>query len=279
MKQFFSVLMLSFLLMGTGSAMAQNKGKGGSKDVSKQPQKEKKDDKTKKDSEKQVFIGTIEYEVTKDDAKIFSKKDDDVDTKTVEIKTQEVPFLAKNQKNKPVKQREGDKSAYYYYTETGTYAFFNIFALAYSEKMSSVLAVFMDEKETFFAENIDDSEKIRELLSESGLKRTGEKKEIAGEKAIRYICTVPHMEGEVWLAESLLLNYDAVPFYGINHPILECDLSLIVEGEPILKLHLVARNIIKDRVDEKVISRIFSGNHLELPEAREMLMERISKQR
>lgn len=278
MKKILSVLALSFLLMGTGSVMAQKKGKDAGKNAPRTPNKEMspKKAKTSNVSRESLFVGTIEYDVYEEDTKVLSHENVVAETKSVEVRPKEVSLIKKEKKSSNQTSRPEKNHAYYYYTERGTFAFFNIFALAYSEKIPTVMAVFPNEDETIIAENKEDNEKIRGLFAESGLKRTNETKEIAGIKATRYLYSIPDMEGELWLAESYTLNYEAVPFPKVQHPILEGDVFMLMDGKPILKFHLVARRIEKE-VDVKVIDRIFSGVFMELPEVKGRLMEMIGK--
>ena len=82
--------------------------------------------------------------------------------------------------------------------------------------------------------------------------RTTEKKEVCGIEVTRYNCA--NGKASFWVAEGITIDSWFAPFWGINHPVLEFDLPIAVEGCEDVLIHWQAVKMIKgeykDMADE-----------------------------
>ena len=270
MKKILSLALLLFLLMGSGAAMAQNKKAPRSKANDKTSQNNafpvKKEAVTVKSREKHEFFnGTIRYNVVrKKNADRHNSQPQKSNNLSTAVSVNSKQLQVDESKLKEVAPEE--MNVLYSYTKEGTYAHFGRFGLAGTKESGTLFFVYADPENPIVAKT-NEKEKL-ELGEESKAYyvRTRETKEIAGCKAVCYECNLPNMKGNIWVDESSVLYVENVPFYGMMHPVLEFDLKIIIEEKEVSSYHLVASEIMPDKVDDDMIGRIRGGNFLELPE-------------
>ena len=71
---------------------------------------------------------------------------------------------------------------------------------------------------------------------------TGESREIAGQKCTGYKMHMEEYEGTIWVAEELTIPCQVAPFWGLYHPVLECEFRFPIEG--LKPIHIIAEKIV-----------------------------------
>lgn len=80
--------------------------------------------------------------------------------------------------------------------------------------------------------------------------RTDDQKEICGHNCVRY--EMPEQKFSFWVAEDMRLNTWFAPFWGINHAVLEFDLSYPTHKGEMATLHMMAVKVVEGEVKEGV---------------------------
>lgn len=278
MKKILSFVLLSFLMIGSGTAVAQNnkapKSKSNDKTTVDKRLVVKKNNNVKSDERRKYFYGTIRYDVVNSKNDGRRKVDPHMTNKpngAVSIKSQAMQV----EESKTNIAAPEDMKVLFFFTKEGTYAHLERYGWASTESAGPLFFVFSDPEKPIVAKSSDKEEmKFRED-PKAYYVRTRDTKEIAGRKAVRYECRLPQMKGDIWVDDQYSLFVENVPFYGMMHPVLEFDLKIILEDKEFASYHLVASEIMPEKIEDHMIEQIMNGEFMEMPEVvdkfREML--------
>lgn len=92
------------------------------------------------------------------------------------------------------------------------------------------------------AQRNDDLDEANRLLSDI-YKRTDQTKQLAGQRVVLYDVNLPEVHGAIWVAEELWIEHWQAPFWGLQHPVLEFDLTYSDNAVKGRRIHLVAERI------------------------------------
>ena len=298
MKKFFSFLLCAALVAGGADMMAQSTNKSKGKDKTAKTKTDNKKPTAGKDNPKkgnktnpsaatpsdprannelsgiadgELFEGTIDYKFAVDESvkgyENYSRKANNPNA----MPAQSAKPIPKGKVSQPVAP---SKTAPTRSRERGTIYYMDHEALAVVDNFASyqknqgplIQALYRGPKEPyFFAESDFDAQEF-EKSGDELYERTDEVKTIAGVKATKYICHIPGLKAELWVAEEFKTNCNAVPFIGLKHPVLEFDYEVKIKDEVFFRAHMVAVRIKKAKVEDAQVRPVRDGERIPLEE-------------
>jgi len=272
MKKTVSIVLMALLMAGSMSLMAQNKGTTVSSSA-----RTKSEPAPAHKPEMRTFDGTIVYSMRGAKRPQHAAAPRGPQEAASKLRSPNDPAP----KGRPQGLRVGkpDKEgeqAFYIYTPDGVWASADQYGLYQRGGEPMRWTVLREDGELMLAGVLKefDPNKSREEYGKM-YQRQKEQRVIAGEMATQYICKLPGMEGVIWVAEELEVAHDALPFVGMPHPVLEFDLSIYAEDEPVAKMHLRAVEVRYDKIDKNQLERFEHAE--EVP--REVLMDYLRQSR
>ncbi len=252
MKRVFFAVLLS-LLVGTGALQAQ-------KPAVRQP-KTNPAEKEMTTEKAKLFTGSVVYDVVFDEKEAYERKLKKTEQMRVSSITNN-PFEddpVENRDKESVADGEKRVEAQIIYIKEGAFFSMPPFGMRV-EKESYPLYCVMREDGVYVCGEMESVDwHFVDDPQSSFYERVGKKKTIAGHEATLYRCKLPHLKGDIWIAEEYELVSENVPFYGMNHPVLEFDFYIPMEGRQKGKAHLVATEVKTGEVDGLRLGPVMSG--------------------
>lgn len=261
MKRIISVLVLAGLVLCSTGAMAQK----GKTDKGKKAKADPKQSEVSGTSQAEVFQGAIHYRVepvkmvpvkTEPDKESSNQVANDKAKKqqsqllpAQDLRSAQAVEVAKEFKVKT-------RSCTFYFKDDVSCVLANRMGL-FSEGEKGIFYVVQPgvEPELIRASSGELNDMVQQMRDESEkyyVRRTV-KRTIAGVEATLYECTHPQMKGSVWVAEGITLATDAMPYFGLRHPVLEGDYVIVAENETMTRVHLVAEEVKPKEVDDSMM--------------------------
>ncbi len=244
MKRLTAFILLVAFVMCSGELSAQNKKgvKGGTTKVT-----------TEKKEKVQPFTGAIEYILTPLDN--YKRRD----PKAPQEAKENALNFGPNDKDKKDKKKEETPgtTSLFFFTKEGSYAFFDNLCVFYTGEKTPKYILEIDDGH-FVASELEPMEWEKQGAEKAKSLYTKEKhtRMIGGVKATRYTCNIPHMKGDVWVAEEYTIDGSVAPYFGLNHPVLEGDFIIVMDNEPMRMYHFQAKTMIPEKIDTDRLEKI-----------------------
>ena len=254
MKKIVIPILLGLLVFCGGDAMAQktrgNRNAPAGNNNATQP------------AEPSYFIGVVSYRV--DGAENIKLEEAAAPSVVIdESPALDVNAANRNAANSRVGKERKDNTAEFYYLEDAFYGnIVNVIALYSQKDIHLRYGLFKDAVKVALSEQDCLEEFYDQFVKEPVFKKVGTTKSILGRTATLYKTTMPELEAEFWVDETVNVHQNCGLFFNMPYLVLECDMNIIVATGSIRKLHLVA-NVIKDTImDKKPLEGLLSPEYV-----------------
>ncbi|MBO4308191.1 MAG: hypothetical protein J5848_07790 [Bacteroidales bacterium] len=256
MKKIIISILLVLLVFGGDDVMAQNnRGNRGNRNTP------ARNNNVPQPKEPSYFTGMVSYIVS--GAENIKTDENAPAAVANQVPALDVNATAGNTGDLRAGKEKKNTIADFYYLEDAFYGILlNTIALTSGKEIHLRYGLFRDAVKVALSEQDCLEEFYDQFVKEPVFKKVGTTKSILGRTATLYKTTMPELEAEFWVDETVNVHQNCGLFFNMPYLVLECDMNIIVATGSIRKLHLVA-NVIKDTiVDKKPLEGLFSPEYV-----------------